>query len=90
MSESRFTETQIVAVRQRRNAGAKAVAVCPSSRAKYGGLEARDLRRLRELEDENRQLKTIVADQVLNIEALTSVPRETSRTCSLPGSPSRP
>jgi putative transposase len=38
-----------------------------------GGLEVSDLRRLRELEDENRRLKKIVADQVLNIEALTSV-----------------
>jgi putative transposase len=39
-----------------------------SWRAKYGALEVSDLRRLRELEDENRRLKKIVADQVLNIE----------------------
>lgn len=42
-------------------------------RAKYGGLEVSDLRRLKELEDENRRLKKIVADQALNIEALKVV-----------------
>jgi putative transposase len=42
-------------------------------RSKYGGLEVSDLRRLKELEDENRRLKKIVADQVLNIEALKMV-----------------
>jgi putative transposase len=42
-------------------------------RAKYGGLEISDLRRLKELEDENRRLKKIVADQALNIEALKMV-----------------
>jgi putative transposase len=39
-------------------------------RAKYGGLEVSDLMKLRQLEDENRRLKKIVADQALNIEAL--------------------
>jgi hypothetical protein len=47
MRKSRFTETQIVAVRKRQNAR---------------GLEVSDLRRLRELEDEDRRLKTIVAE----------------------------
>lgn len=42
-------------------------------RAKYGGPEVSDLRRLKELEDENRRLKKIVADQALNIEALKMV-----------------
>ena len=45
-------------------------------RAKYGGLEVSDLRRLKELEDENRRLKKIVADQALNIEALKMVAEE--------------
>ena len=39
----------------------------------YSSLEISDLRRLKELEDENRRLKKIVADQVLNIEALKMV-----------------
>jgi len=83
MRKSRFTETQIVAVLKQLKAGAKAAEVCRKLgisettlynwRAKYGGLEVSDLRRLRELEDENRRLKKIVADQVLNIEALKVV-----------------
>jgi putative transposase len=96
MHTSRFTETQIVAVLKRLKAGAKAADVrrefgisettLYTWRAKYGGLEVSDLRRLRELEDENRRLKKIVADQVLNIEALTSVAEGTSRACSSPRS----
>lgn len=83
MRKSRFTEPQIVAVLKQLKAGAKAAEVCRKLgisettlynwRAKYGGLEVSDLRRLRELEDENRRLKKIVADQVLNIEALKVV-----------------
>ena len=42
-------------------------------RSKYGGLEVSDLAKLRQLEDENRRLKKIVADQALNIEALKIV-----------------
>jgi putative transposase len=42
-------------------------------RSKYGGLEVSDLVKLRQLEDENRRLKKIVADQALNIEALKIV-----------------
>jgi putative transposase len=42
-------------------------------RAKYGGLEVSDLMKLRQLEDENRRLKKIVANQALNIEALKIV-----------------
>jgi putative transposase len=83
MRTSRFTETQIVAVLKRRNAGAKAADVCSKFQhqrddivhlaREVWGLEVSDLRRLRELEDEKRRLKKIVADQVLTIEALTSV-----------------
>ena len=83
MRKSRFTEPQIVAVLKQLKAGVKAAELCRKLgvsettlynwRAKYGGLEVSDLRRLRELEDENRRLKKIVADQVLNIEALKVV-----------------
>jgi putative transposase len=83
MRKSRFTESQIVAVLKQLKAGVKAAELCRKYgisdatlynwRAKYGGLEVSDLRRLRELEDENRRLKKIVADQVLNIEALKIV-----------------
>jgi len=83
MRKSRFTESQIVATLKELKAGVKAAELCRKRgiseatlynwRAKYGGLEVSDLRRLRELEDENRRLKKIVADQVLNIEALKIV-----------------
>lgn len=39
-------------------------------RSKYGGLEVSELHRLRQLEEENRRLKSIVADQALDIRAL--------------------
>ena len=42
-------------------------------RSKYGGLEISELRRLRQLEEENRRLKSIVADQALDIRALKDV-----------------
>jgi putative transposase len=42
-------------------------------RKKYGGLDIAELRRLRQLEEENRRLKSIVADQALDIRALKDV-----------------
>ena len=39
-------------------------------RAKYGGMEVNEAKRLRELEDENRRLKKLVAEQALDIEML--------------------
>jgi putative transposase len=44
-------------------------------RAQYGGLKAADVRRLKELETENAQLKRIVADKELQIEALKELGR---------------
>ena len=83
MRKSRFTESQIVGSLKELKAGAKATDLCRRHgvseatlynwRAKYGGLELSELRRLKALEDENRRLKKIVADQALNIEALKMV-----------------
>ena len=42
-------------------------------KAKYGGLEVSEARRLRQLEDENRRLKHLVAEQVLDLQALRGV-----------------
>jgi len=42
-------------------------------RSKYGGLEVSEMRRLRQLEEENRRLEGIVADQALDIRALKDV-----------------
>ena len=42
-------------------------------RRKYGGLQVSDTKRLRALEEENRQLKRVVADQALNLQVLKDV-----------------
>lgn len=42
-------------------------------RKKYGGLQVNDAKRLRQLEEENRQLKRVVADQALNLQVLKDV-----------------
>jgi putative transposase len=42
-------------------------------KAKYGGMELSEMQRLKQLEDENRRLKDIVAEQTLNIQALKAV-----------------
>lgn len=83
MRKSRFTEGQIVGILKALKAGAKSASLSRKYgisettlynwRAKYGGLEVSDLVKLRQLEDENRRLKKIVADQALNIEALKIV-----------------
>jgi putative transposase len=83
MRKSRFTEGQIVGILKELRAGAKSATVCRKYgisestlynwRSKYAGLEVSDLVKLRQLEDENRRLKKIVADQALNIEALKIV-----------------
>ena len=44
-------------------------------RVQYGGMKAEDVKRLRELERENAQLKRIVADQVLEVQALKEIAR---------------
>ena len=44
-------------------------------RNQYGGMQANDAKRLRELERENVRLKRVVADQVLEIDALKEIPR---------------
>ena len=83
MRKSRYTESQIVGILRELKSGVKAAqlsrkhgvseATIYNWRTKYGGLEVSDLHRLRLLEDENRRLKKIVADQALNIEALKMV-----------------
>ena len=83
MKQGRFSEEQIIAVLKEAEAGAKVTELCRrhgisdaafySWRKKYGGLEVSEMRRLRQLEDENRRLKAIVADQALDLRALKDV-----------------
>jgi putative transposase len=83
MKGSRFSEGQIIGVLKEAEAGAKVSELCRRHgisdatfytwRSKYGGLEISEMRRLRQLEEENRRLKSIVADQALDIRALKDV-----------------
>jgi putative transposase len=83
MKQGRFGEEQIVTILKEAGAGAKPAELCRRHgisdatfynwRNKYGGLEVSELRRLRQLEDENRRLKAIVADQALDLRALKDV-----------------
>lgn len=80
MKRSRFSEEQIISILKEQEAGAKTADVCRRHgisdatfykwKAKYGGMEVSDARRLRALEDENARLKKLLAESVLNEAAL--------------------
>ena len=76
MKRSRFTEEQVIAALKEHETGASTKELCRrlgiatetlyNWKRKYGGMEVNEARRLRALEDENRQLKRIVAEQALD------------------------
>jgi putative transposase len=76
MRKSRFTEAQIIGIIKEQEAGLPTAELCrkhglsPATfyklKAKYGGMDLSDARRLKQLEEENAKLKRLVADVMLD------------------------
>lgn len=83
MKKSRFSTEQIITILKEGQAGKKTIDICREYgitdqtfyrwRAKYGDMEVSDAKRLKDLEDENRRLKQLVADQALDLQAMKAV-----------------
>ena len=80
MKRSRFSEEQIIGILREHQAGLTAAEICRKYgisdatfynwRSKYGGMEVSEAKRLKALEDENRKLKKLLAESMLDIATL--------------------
>lgn len=80
MKRSRFSEVQIIRILKEHQAGLSAAEICGKYgisdatfynwRSKFGGMEASEAKRLKALEDENRKLKKLLAESVLDVATL--------------------
>ena len=80
MKRSRFSEEQIIGILKEHQAGLSAAELCRKHgisdatfynwRSKYGGMEVSEAKRLKALEDENRKLKKLLAESMLDVAAL--------------------
>lgn len=83
MKGKRYTEEQVIRILKEVESGKSVKKVCRDQgvseqtvyrwRNKYGGMEVPEVRRLKELEEENRRLKGIVADQAIDIQLLKEI-----------------
>ena len=83
MHRKRFTEEQIIGVLKESESGVKTAELCRKYgmseqtyynwKAKYSGMTVGDLKKMKALEEENRRLKHIVAEQALDIRALKDI-----------------
>lgn len=80
MKKSRFSEEQIIGILKEHQAGIVVAEICRKHgisdatfyawRSKYGGLEVSDAKRLKSLEEENRKLKKLLAESMLDVATL--------------------
>ena len=100
MKKSRFNEAQIIGVLREQEAGSPTAEVCRRHgiseqtfyrwKAKYSGMSVSDAQKLKSLEDENRRLKKLLAESMLDVSALkdlmgkTEIARSASRGCASP------
>jgi putative transposase len=83
MKKKRYTEEQIIGAIKQHESGVKVEDLCRKLgistgtfynwRSKFGGLEVNEAKRLRELEAENNKLKRLLADKLLEVEAMKDV-----------------
>ena len=83
MMKKRYTEEQIIKAIKQHEAGSKVEDICRQLgissgtfynwRAKFAGLEVNEAKRLRELESENHKLKRLLAEKLLEVEAMKAV-----------------